>query len=111
MSERPIATRSEEPYFHILDTAPDAMVVVGHDGKIAFVNLQTEKLFGYARADLLGKPLELLIPSRFHATHAEHVASYFAKPRTRTMGSGLELFGRHADGGEVAIEVSLSPVV
>src|SRR6478735_3090871 len=97
---------SEERYFHILDTAPDPMVVVGQDEKIAFVNAQTEKLFGYPRADLLGKPLEFLIPDRFHAAHTGHLARYFANPGTRSMGSGLELFGRRADASEVPIEVS-----
>jgi PAS domain S-box-containing protein len=101
---------SADKYRQILDTAPDAMVVVNHQGKISFVNAQTEKMFGYARRDLLGQPLDALIPERFRKTHGGHVGRYFGNPGTRLMGSGLELFGRRADGSELAIEVSLSPV-
>jgi PAS domain S-box-containing protein len=101
---------SEARYFQILDTAPDAMVVVGQDEKIVFVNVQTEKLFGYARAELLGQGLDTLLPERFRSTHHGHVARYFKSPGVRSMGSGLELFGRRVDGTELAIEVSLSPV-
>jgi PAS domain S-box-containing protein len=104
------ALRPEEWYRQVLDTAPDAMVVVGPDEKITFVNLQTERLFGYARTELLGQTLEVLIPERLRARHSGHVARFFARPGARPMGSGIELFGRRADGGELAIEVSLSPV-
>lgn len=99
-----------DKYRQILDTAPDAMVVLNQEGKIVFVNAQTEKMFGYARGNLLGQPLDLLIPERFRRSHFGHVARYFAHPSTRSMGSGLELFGRREDGTELAIEVSLSPV-
>lgn len=101
---------SDERYFRILDTAPDAMVVVGQDGKIVFVNAQTEKVFGYARADLLGEALAVLLPEQLRVAHEGHLMRYFASPRPRSMGSALELFGRRADGTEFAIEVSLSPV-
>jgi PAS domain S-box-containing protein len=97
-------------YRQILDTAPDAMVVVDHTGTISFANLQTETIFGYRRDELLGKPLEVLIPERFRATHGGHMARYYAQPSTRHMGSGLALFGRRADGTEMDIEVSLAPV-
>lgn len=97
-------------YRQILDTAPDAMVVVDPDGRISFVNQQTEALFGYPRAQLLGQPLDLLLPERFRAKHFSHMRSYTANPGARPMGSGLSLFGRRADGAELAIEVSLSPV-
>jgi PAS domain S-box-containing protein len=94
----------------ILETAPDAMVVVGEDGRIVFVNAQTEVLFGYKRAKLLGQCLDVLIPERFRGPHKAHLGRYFAHPGTRPMHSGLELFGRRSDGSEIAIEVSLSPV-
>src|SRR4051812_43781188 len=104
------ALRPEEWYRQVLDTAPDAMVVVGSDGKIAFVNAQTERLFGYTRAELLGQTMEMLVPERLRARHSGHVARFFANPDARPMGSGIQLFGRRADGSELAIEVSLSPV-
>ncbi|HTV17325.1 MAG TPA: ATP-binding protein [Polyangiaceae bacterium] len=94
----------------LLDTAPDAMVVVGPDGTICFVNVQTENLFGYARDELLGRRLEFLIPERFRGTHGEHIERFFANPTSRPMGSGLELFGRRKGGAELPIEVSLSPL-
>jgi PAS domain S-box-containing protein len=102
--------RPEEWYQQVLDTAPDAMVIVGPDEKITFVNQQTERLFGYTRAELLGQTLETLIPERLRRGHSGHVARFFANPGARPMGSGLQLFGRRSDGTELAIEVSLSPV-
>ncbi|MDP9151172.1 MAG: PAS domain S-box protein [Myxococcota bacterium] len=97
-------------YRELLDTAPDAIVVVSGDGAIAFVNVQTERLFGYARSELVGQSLELLIPARFRAGHKHHIARFLESPVTRPMGSGLELFGRHKDGADFPVEVSLSPV-
>ena len=102
--------RTEARYFQILDTAPDAMVVVGRDLKIAFVNVQAERLFGYTRAELLGQSLDTLLPERFRGAHGGHMARYFGQPVVRAMGSGLALFALRADGTEIAIEVSLSPV-
>ena len=110
MSKTTIITQTEALYFQIFDTAPDAMVVVSRDGNIVFANAQTEKVFGHARAGLLGTALEKLIPERFHAGHRLHFTRYFADPGLRSMGSGVELFGRRADGSEFPIEVSLSPV-
>jgi PAS domain S-box-containing protein len=94
----------------IVELAPDATLVVGHDGRIALANLQTETLFGYPRAELLGRPVELLIPKRFHASHRRHRAAYARAPRLRPMGVDLRLFGRRRDGSEFPIEVSLSPL-
>lgn len=102
--------RTDDAYLRILETAPDAMIVVGPDSKIVFVNVQTEKLFGHPRAELLQRSLEILIPERFRGAHGGHIARYFANPGARPMGSGLELFGLRKDGTELAIEVSLSPV-
>jgi PAS domain S-box-containing protein len=103
-------TSSEKRYKQLLDTAPDAMVVVGNNGRIDFVNAQTERLFGYARSDLIGEQLDVLIPERFRNGHAGHLNRFFAHPGARPMGSGLELFGRRKDGTELSIEVSLSPL-
>ncbi len=107
-----MATELPSPEFvsQLLDAAPDAMVVVSDHGKIVFVNVQTEKLFGYARDEILGQPLAMLIPERFRHAHPTHERRYFQNPSMRPMGSGLELTARHKSGMEIPIEVSLSPL-
>lgn len=97
-------------YCALLETAPDAIVVVAQDGAIVLVNAQTEQLFGYARAELVGRPLEMLIPRSAHVNHRGYRAGYFAKPSVRPMGSGLNLQAVRKDGTVFPVEISLSPV-
>ncbi|HEV3048332.1 MAG TPA: PAS domain S-box protein [Solirubrobacteraceae bacterium] len=92
----------------MLELAPDAFVGIARDGLIVLVNQQTEALFGYKRGELLGRPVELLVPQRYRAEHGSHRQEYFADPRTRPMGAELELFGLRADGSEFPAEISLS---
>jgi protein-histidine pros-kinase len=86
------------------------MVIVGRDGRIALVNTQTERLFSYRREELLGKPVEVLVPERYRGKHTSHRGAFFSQPRARSMGAGLELHGLRGDGSEFPVEISLSPL-
>ncbi|MFJ9731978.1 PAS domain S-box protein [Streptomyces sp. NPDC101171] len=107
VSERKAA---EERFRGLLEAAPDAMVIVDDKGRIRLVNAQTEALFGYRREELLGHPVELLVPGRFHRHHTEHRDAYTHNQQVRPMGAGLDLYGLRKDGTEFPVEISLSPL-
>src|ERR1043165_4807699 len=86
------------------------MLVIRDDGRLVLVNQQVETLFGYARAELIGKPIEILLPERLRAKHADFRTQYFRTPVTRRMGAGRRLRGLRKDGSEFPAEVSLSPL-
>ena len=103
------ALRKSEATGHaFLESAAEGIVIVNPDGRISFINAKTEELFGYHRDELLGQTLEVLLPERFQDTHAGHRAGYFAEPRVRPMGLGLDLAARRKDGSEFSVEISLS---
>lgn len=105
------ALRDRETRFRaLLEAAPDAIVIADTRGRIELVNAQTEEIFGYTRDRLIGQPIEILVPDRFRDRHVGHREHYLAEPRVRSMGEGLELRGRRADGSEFPVAISLSPV-
>jgi PAS domain S-box-containing protein len=93
----------------LLEAAPDAVVMVSRSGTITAINEQAEILFGYARDELIGEPVDTLIPERFHRAHPGHIRGYFESPRRRPMGAGRTLAARRKDGSEFPAEISLSP--
>jgi PAS domain S-box-containing protein len=101
---------AETRFRDLLEAAPDAVIIVGKDGGISLVNGQTEKLFGYSRAELLGQPIEILIPERSRGMHPAHRTGYWAAASARSMGVGAVLYGRRKDGTEFPAEISLSPI-
>ena len=101
---------ANELFKALLESAPDAMVIVDATGKIVLVNAQTERLFGYAREELLGERVEMLVPERFRDRHSGHRGRYAADPHNRPMGAGLDLHGRRKDGSQFPLEISLSPL-
>ena len=101
---------SEEQFRQVVEAVPNGIVLVAGDGRIAMLNSAVEQAFGYPRDELLGQPIETLVPERYRAAHPRLRDSFTTAPRARAMGAGRELFGRRKDGSEFPVEVGLNPV-
>jgi PAS domain S-box-containing protein len=106
-----VQTQAAEARFRtLLESAPDGIILWDADGHVALANHQAEVLFGYPPGELIGQPVEHLVPERYRRRHVRHRSGYLTAPRTRPMGVGLELYGLRKDGSEFPVEISLSPV-
>lgn len=101
---------SEERFRMVVESAPNAMIMVDAQGRMTLVNAQTEQLFGYARQELLGQLIEMLVPERYRHHHPGHRTAFFHAPQSRAMGAGRDLFGLCKDGTEVPVEIGLNPI-
>jgi PAS domain S-box-containing protein len=111
-SNRDITAKQKEDrrFRALLESAPDAMVIVNGAGEIQLVNARAEEVFGYTRAEMLGQPVEMIVPERFRGNHAHHRDTYAEHPVSRAMGENVDLYARRKDGTEFPVEVSLSPL-
>ena len=111
MSTHTLRADESDAFFRtLLESAPDAMIIVDVTGKIAVVNSQTEQMFGYDREEMLGQTIEFLLPERFRRHHVGYREGFVTDPAIRPMGAGRELVGLRSDGSEFPVEISLSPV-
>lgn len=97
-------------YATFLAVAPDAVVIIDDDGIIEYLNEQAEYMFRYRREQLMGRPIETLLPERFRQRHVDHRSEYIDDPRRRSMGEGFELYGLRSDNVEFAVDISLAPI-
>jgi PAS domain S-box-containing protein len=102
--------RAEERFRQLIEGAPNGMVMVDQEGKITLVNAEIEKSFGYTRTELIGQPIEMLVPTRFRSHHPAYRSGFIAQPTARPMGSGRDLFGLSKDGSEFPVEIGLNPI-
>ncbi len=94
----------------IVDSAPNVMLLVNQAGKMEIVNSQAEKMFGYTQEELIGQPIEILLPPRFRSKHPEHRNGFFSNPHARSMGAGRDLYALHKNGSEIPVEIGLNPI-
>ena len=100
-----------ERHFRLaVEAAPNGMIMVDSAGRIAMLNSQVERMFGYARSELLGQPVDILVPPRFRAVHSTMLATFLADPAPRQMGAGRDLFGLRKDGSEFPVEIGINPI-
>ena len=104
------ANDSEAYFRNLLESAPDAMIIIDEQGKIAIINAQAETMFGYSREEILGNRIEILLPERLKKVHVDNREAYTEDPKVRPMGAGRDLVARRSDGSEFPVEISLSPV-
>jgi len=104
------ATESATFFESLLESAPDAMLIVDADGLVVIANGQAERMFGYRKQELVGMDVDRLLPERLRDIHRDHRRSYYKKPSVRPMGREADLIGRRKDGGEFFVEISLSPI-
>jgi PAS domain S-box-containing protein len=102
--------QAEEKFRLMTEAAPSGIVLADREGRMVLVNVRTETLFGYSREELIGQPVEMLMPERFRSGHAGHRVGFIASPEARAMGTGRELFARRKDGTEFPVEIGLSPI-
>ena len=102
--------QAEEQFRLVVEAAPNAMIMVNAKGRITLVNTQAETVFGYTREELIGHPIEMLVPERFRSHHMSYRHAYFGDAPARRIGAGRELFGRRKDGSEVPLEIGLNPI-